>query len=165
MDQNTILQQVGQDWGNMRGPAMENLKQARELLAKLRLQRGDAPPSEKEKQVMALVEQLTGFCQQIEAQFIVVQKSIVETNRLGFEYNIKVLIQKLEGWHSFIKISKIIKRRKSNWFEIWIECACPWPHGSYWSCGARSGHDLFVKKTRKCWRNAHVTTDRWIYSL
>ena len=109
MDQNTILQQVGQDWGNMRGPAMENLKQARELLAKLRLQRGDAPPSEKEKQVMALVEQLTGFCQQIEAQFIVVQKSIVETNRLGFEYNIKVLIQKLEGWHSFLKIHLIDK--------------------------------------------------------
>jgi len=73
MDQNTILQQVGQDWSNMRVPAMENLKQARELLAKLRIQRGDAPPSEKEKQVMALVEQLTGFCQQIEAQFIVVQ--------------------------------------------------------------------------------------------
>ena len=109
MDQNTILQQVGQDWGNMRGPAMENLKQARELLAKLRAQRGDAPPSEKEKQVMALVEQLTGFCQQIEAQFIVVQKSIVETNCLGFEYNIKVLIQKLEGWHSFLKIHLIDK--------------------------------------------------------
>ncbi len=109
MDQNTILQQVGKDWSNMRVPAMENLKQARELLVKLRAQRGDAPPSEKEKQVMALVEQLTGFCQQIEAQFIVVQKSIVETNRLGLEHNVQVLIQKLEGWHSFLKIHLIDK--------------------------------------------------------
>ncbi len=109
MDQNNILQQVSRDWNNMRVPAMENLKQARELLAKLRLQRGDATPSEKEKRVMSLVEQLTGFCQQIEAQFLVVQKSITETNRLGFEHNIQLLIQKLEGWYSFFKIHLIDK--------------------------------------------------------
>lgn len=109
MDQNNILQQVSQDWSNMRVPAMENLKQARELLTKLRIQRGEAPPSEQEKQVIALVEQLTGFCQQIEAQFIVVQKSITETNRLTVEHNIQLLIQKLEGWHSFFKIHLVDK--------------------------------------------------------
>jgi len=109
MDQSNILQQVSQDWGNMRAPAIEKLKQARELLAKLRIQRGDAPPSEEEKHLMALVEQLTGFCQQIEAQFIVVQKSISETNRLTVEHQIQLLIQKLEGWHSFLKIHLVDK--------------------------------------------------------
>lgn len=109
MNQNTILQQVSQDWSNMRSPAMENLKQARELLAKLRLQRGDAPPSQEEKNLLDLIEQLTGFCQQIEAQFIVVQQSMTETNRLIVEQNIQSLIQKLEGWHSFLKIHLIDK--------------------------------------------------------
>ena len=109
MSQNNILQQVSQDWSNMRAPAAENLKQARALLATLRAQRGDAPPSEQEKQIMTLVEQLTGFCQQIEAQLLVVQKSVAETNRLSVEHNIQLLIQKLEGWHSFLKIHLIDK--------------------------------------------------------
>lgn len=109
MDQNNILQQISQDWGKMRTPAMENLKQARELLQKLRLQRGEEPPSQQEQQVMEVVEQLTAFCQQIEAQFIVVRQSIADTNRLTVEHNIQLLIQKLEGWHSFLKIHLIEK--------------------------------------------------------
>jgi hypothetical protein len=88
---------------------MENLKQARELLAKVRLKRGDNPSSEKENQLVLLIEELTGFCQQIEAQFLVVQKSMADTNRLTLEHNIQLLIKKLEGWHGFLQINLIEK--------------------------------------------------------
>ncbi|HLB34178.1 MAG: hypothetical protein A3F67_00615 [Verrucomicrobia bacterium RIFCSPHIGHO2_12_FULL_41_10] len=118
MNINDLLNQAGGDWNKLISPAREQLIQSREALKKLRYARGDAPPSHQEKELESLVNQLTTICQQIEAQFTIVNSSLVETQRLQHEVLHENLLKKLEGWNHFLKLGLV---EKIDFYRQWLQ--------------------------------------------
>lgn len=118
MSENNIVQQLGQDWSQLREPAAQELIKAQKALKKLRDQRGDNPPCDKEAEIESLVQQLTTTCQQIDAQFLVVQKATKEKDEISHEFHVESLLQRLSGWHGFLKLGTI---ERTDFYRQWLK--------------------------------------------
>ncbi|MFI0347494.1 MAG: hypothetical protein ACH346_01795 [Chthoniobacterales bacterium] len=118
MSENNILHQLGEDWSKLRDPASRQLIESRKALQQLRTKRGNNPPCEKEKEIESLVAQLTIACQQIDAQFQVVNKAVEEKNNYLYEHHVEDLLQRLSGWHGFAKIGTIERR---DFYRLWLK--------------------------------------------
>ncbi|MCF7728884.1 MAG: hypothetical protein K9M81_00800, partial [Chthoniobacterales bacterium] len=104
------------DWRKLRETAGKQLIETRELLRKL-----DTTPgadSSAKKEIESLANQLTGICNQIDAQFIVVQKAMEERDKAAFLYNVESLINKIQGWYSFLNLGTIEKR---DFVSAWLQ--------------------------------------------
>ncbi|MFZ4115096.1 MAG: hypothetical protein ACOYK6_00055 [Chthoniobacterales bacterium] len=119
MNQNTTdinLIQLHQDWRKMRETAGEQLIQTRELLRKL-----DATPgtdASAKQEIESLAAQLTAACNQIDAQFMVVQKALEERDKAAYEQQIESLITKCQGWYAFFRIGTIDRK---DFVNTWLQ--------------------------------------------
>ena len=118
MSENNILHQLGDDWSKLREPASQQLIESRKALQQLRAARGNNLPCAKEKEIEALVNQLTIVCQQIDAQFLVVQKASEETNKYAHEHHVEDLLKRLSGWHGFSKLGTI---ERIDFYRQWLK--------------------------------------------
>lgn len=121
MSENTASTTVGelhQDWSKLRETAGQQLLQTRELLGKLSTARGTNPPTAAEKEVESLAGQLTTLCQQIDAQFIVVNQATEERNKAAYEHQLECLIGKFQGWYAFWRLGSI---EKEDFINSWLQ--------------------------------------------
>lgn len=114
---NTTISNLHLDWSKLRETAGEQLIQTRELLNKLRLNRGTNLSTEKEKEVEAFAAQLTSVCQQIDAQFIVVNQAVEERNKAAYEHQMECLIGKFQGWYAFLRLGSI---ERKDFINTWL---------------------------------------------
>lgn len=103
------------DWRKLRDAAGEQLIQTRELLEKL-----DATPginTTAKKEIEFLAAQLTGICNQTDAQFITVQKAMEARDKASHEHQVECLISKSMGWYIFLRLGLIDKK---DFINTWL---------------------------------------------
>jgi hypothetical protein len=104
------------DWRKLRETAAEQLIQTRALLRKLDSTPGTSSSAKKE--IESLANQLTGICNQIDAQFLVVQNAMQESDNETFEHQVEILIQKFQGWYTFLNIGSI---ERKDFISLWLQ--------------------------------------------
>jgi len=104
------------DWRKLRNIASEQLFQTREFLTKL-----DANPATDiaaKQEIESLAAHLQSICNQIDAQFIVIQKAMEEKDKAFHENQIECLISKCMGWYAFLRLGTIERKDFTN---TWLQ--------------------------------------------